>query len=130
MLKNNKNFKLSTREKSQSQRQLQVSQLVNLSIVDCLRKGKRISPLLYGCPVTITKVNISADLQVVNCFFLPFNTSFSSDEILDALKSSSYEIRAYVTRHVHLKYSPEIRFYYDSTFENVAHIESLLSKDA
>lgn len=128
MSKNKRSFKLNTREKIQSQRQLQVSQLINASLVECFRKGKKLSPALDGCPLTITKVNISADLRVANCFFLPFNTNLTSDAILDALEESSYIIRSYVTSNVNLKYSPEIRFYYDAGFENAVQIEALLKQ--
>lgn len=126
MLKNKKHFKLSLKEKTQSQRQLKVSQLVNVSLVECLRKGKKLSPALDNSPLTITKVVMSTDLRVANCFFLPFNTNLTADEIANALNESRYVIRDYITRNVRLKYSPEIRFYYDTTFNNIVEIEKLL----
>ena len=79
-------------------------------------------------PLTITKVNISADLKVANCYFLPFNTNLSRDEILEALEESKYIIRQYVTKEINLKYSPEIRLHYDQSFENAAKIDLLLNK--
>ncbi len=109
-------FKLSTREREQSQRQLKVSQLALIAINDCLRKGKGLDPVLFSTPLTITKINISPDLRIVNCYFLPFNTNISSDNLLKALENSSYKIRDYVTKAVKLKYSPEIRFYFDQGF--------------
>lgn len=128
MSKNRNNFKLKTREKEQSQRQLKVSQAINNSLIDCFRRGGKLHPLLYGCPLSITKVNISPDLRVANCFFLPFNTKLTGDEILEALEKSRYVIRDFVTRQVNLKYSPELRFYYDLGFENAKEIEQLLRK--
>ena len=50
------------------------------------------------------------------------------DDILSALELSRFAIRDYVTRQINLKYSPEIRFYYDPTFENFETIEKLLKK--
>jgi len=126
--KNKRNFKLNIREKEQSQRQLKVSQVINSSLVECLRKGGKLSPLLDGCPLSITKVTVSPDLRVANCFFLPFNTKLTADEILDALEESRYIIRGYITSQVHLKYSPEIRFYYDAGFDNADQVEALLKK--
>ena len=78
--------------------------------------------------LTITKVNISPDLKIANCYFLPFNTNLSSDIILEALEESKYAIRQHVTKEINLKYSPEIRFYYDQAFENAAKIEQLLKE--
>ena len=128
MLKNKKSFRFGIREKEQSQRQLKVSRVINTGLVECLRKGKKLSPLLDNCPLSITKVTVSADLRVANCFFLPFNTKLSGDEILEALEDSVYIIRDYVTRRVNLKYSPELRFYYDAGFDNSMQIEALLKK--
>ena len=81
---------------------------------------------LISMPLTITKVNISPDLKIANCYFLPFNTILSSDVILEALEESKYVIRQHVTKEINLKYSPEIRFYYDQASENSAEIEDLL----
>lgn len=128
MLKSKSNFKLKDREKYQSQRQLKVSQLIGAVVIDCLMKGKRVDIRLIPMPLTITKVNISADLKVANCYFLPFNTNLSRDEILEALEESKYIIRQYVTKGINLKYSPEIRFHYDQAFENAAKIDLLLNK--
>lgn len=91
-------------------------------------KGKRVDIRLIPMPLTITKVNISADLKVANCYFLPFNTNLSRDEILEALEESKYIIRQHVTKEINLKYSPEIRFHYDQAFDNAAKIDLLLNK--
>ena len=81
---------------------------------------------LDGAPISIVEVNISPDLKVANCFFVPFNTDLSVDELLDALEESKYVIRSYITRQVNLKYSPEIHFYYDEGSENTILVEKLL----
>lgn len=88
-----------------------------------------LDPRLEPCPLTITKVNISPDLSVANCFFLPFNTSYTTEQLLEALEVSKYDIRAFVTKEVKLKYSPEIRFHYDLGFENMTSVEELLKKN-
>jgi ribosome-binding factor A len=121
-------FKINLREKQQSQRQLKVAGLINSALIDCFRKGKMLDPRLEPCPLTITKVNISPDLSVVNCFFLPFNTNYTTEQLLEALEASKYDIRAFVTKEVNLKYSPEVRFHYDLGFENTAAVEALLKK--
>lgn len=128
MSKNKSTFKLKDREKPQTQRQLKVSQIIGAAIIDCLMKGKGVDMRLIPIPLTITKVNITPDLKVANCYFLPFNTKLSEEEILKALEESRYIIRQYVTKEINLKYSPEIRFFYDQAFENAAKIDLLLNK--
>lgn len=100
--------------------------MINGAITDCLRNGKGLNIKLFGLNLTVTKVNISSDLRVANCYFLPFNTKLSGDEILEALEESKYVIRQYVTKEINLKYSPEIRFYYDQAFDNADKIDQLL----
>lgn len=128
MSKSKSTFKLKDREKPQSQRQLKVSQIIGAAIIDCLMKGKGIDMRLIPIPLTITKVNITPDLKVANCYFLPFNTKLSEEELLKALEESRHIIRQYVTKEINLKYSPEIRFFYDQAFENAAKINLLLNK--
>lgn len=129
MSQSRRNFKLKTREKEQSQRQLRASQELHKVLSDCFRKNARLDIRLHSYPLNITKVNISADFKIVNCFFLPFNTQFTVEDIIDALELSKFHIRDYVTRNVNLKFSPEIKFYYDSTFENINKIEQLLGNN-
>jgi len=71
-------------------------------------KGKGIDMRLIPIPLTITKVNITPDLKVANCYFLPFNTKLSEEEILKALEESKHIIRQYVTKEINLKYLRDI----------------------
>jgi ribosome-binding factor A len=112
--------------KSGSYRQQRVANLINAAIVEYFNKGKLLDSRLIGTPFTITKLVVSADLKVADCYLIPFNTTLSIAEILDALYSSKYAIRAYVTDKVALKYSPKIRFFYDQGFENARMVDQLL----
>ncbi len=117
MLKKKNKFKLGKYQKEQSQRQLRVAQMIQSAIMYCLRKGKRLDDLLYDCPLTITKVVVTADLKIAYCYFLPFNTILTKEALSNALEASKYDIRKFVTSEINLKYSPELRFYYDQAFE-------------
>lgn len=113
MLKRKKSYKLSTRYKVQSKRQSKIAQMIRVALSDCFQREGKIEHCLYGSPISITEVNISSDLKVVNCFFIPFNTGLTINNLLDALELSKYVIRHYITRQINLKYSPEVNFYYD-----------------
>ena len=116
--------KFSTRNKIQSERQLRVSQLINNAVLKYFREGSLVDIRLINCPLTITKVTVSADLKIANCFVLPFNTELPAEEILEALEESAFEIRKFVTKEINLKYSSELRFFYDNCFETVNIIEA------
>lgn len=116
------------KSKEISYRQQRVAKLINAAIVEVLRRGRMLDERLTGCPITITRVEVTADLSIVNCYFLPFNTGLSVQSLAEALDKSKYAIRGFVTSQVKLKYSPEIRFHYDHSFDNSYKVEQLLKR--
>lgn len=114
--------------KPNSYRQERVSSLILTALAECMVKGKMLDIKLINTPLTFTKVIVSADLKIANCYFIPFNTSLKYEEILSALNNSKFAIRNFVTQEIKLKYSPEIRFHYDYGFENSSKVEELLKK--
>jgi ribosome-binding factor A len=112
--------------KESSQRQQKVARLINESLINVLKSGKMLDLRLMNCPLTITKVLVTADLRIANCYFLPFNTDLSESEIMEALNNSKYVIRNYVTKEIKLRYSPEIRFHYDYSFDNLYKVEQII----
>ncbi|MFU7502910.1 MAG: 30S ribosome-binding factor RbfA [Candidatus Tisiphia sp.] len=122
--------KLSDKNKSQnrSQRQKKVAILINEVLVEVLRRGKMLDERLINCPVTITKVLVTSDLKIADCYFLPFNTTFNEIQLTESLNNSKYAIRNFITAKINLKYSPEIRFHYDHGFDNAYKVEELLKQ--
>lgn len=57
---------------------------------------------------------------------LPFNTNLTELQLAEALNSSKYAIRNVVTTKINMKYSPEIRFHYDHSIDNIHRVEELL----
>ncbi len=111
-----------------SHRQDRVASLIQAAVMDTLRKGRMMDERLIGYPLTVTRVSVTPDLKLATCYFLPFNTNLSEQDLSDALQSSARSIRISVTEKINLKYSPEIRFFYDKTFDNVNQVDLLLKK--
>lgn len=110
-----------------SQRQLRVSEVIKLALVEALQKGKVKDIRLINNYITITRVTISPDLKIANCYVLPFGSNkINKEELLEALDVSKYGLRAIVTSKVALKYSPELRFFYDQAFENANDVSNFL----
>ncbi|MEY4463168.1 MAG: Ribosome-binding factor [Pseudomonadota bacterium] len=112
--------------KTNSHRQQKLASIINEALIEILRRGKMLDSRLFDCPLTITKVIVTADLKIANCYFLPFNTKLTIDEIMDALNNSKNAIRNFITNKINMKFSPDIRFYYDHGFENAKKVEELL----
>ncbi len=115
-------------DRPESYRQQRVASLINIAIVECLERGKKLDIRLIDSPLTITKVVVTGDLKLAKCYFMPFNTKLSEAELLEALNNSKYAIRDFVTHKIDLKYSPDIRFFYDHGFDNERIVNRLLDK--
>lgn len=110
-----------------SQRQLRVAELIKVALVEALQKGRVKDIRLINNYITITRVTISPDLKIANCYVLPFgNNKITKDDLLEALEVSKYGLRAIVTSKISLKYSPELRFFYDHSFESANNVSDLL----
>ena len=112
--------------KTPSSRQQKVASLIQTTLVECLRRGKSLDMALLGCPLTVTKVKVSAGLKISSVYVVPFNSSPPKETLLEALDKSRYALRQYVTKEIQLKYSPEIRFFYDYGFENALAVSDIM----
>lgn len=109
-------------------KQERIAKLINLAIIECLQSGKFLGENLNYCPITITKVTITPDNKTAFCYFVPFNTKLSPEEILEALNNSSYILRKFVANRVRLKYCPIIKYSYDHSIDAMYQIDEIFEK--
>ena len=110
--------------KMQSNRQLRAANLIREMLVGVLQRNKH----LELPDVTITKVVISSDLRVANCYLLPFAGQQSKDKVMAAYDAQRHALRRLVTEGISLKFSPELRFFYDHGLENAFEVERRLQR--
>ena len=101
-----------------SQRQLRVSELIRRRLSDVLNQGDIHDPDLNRLSITVGEVQCSPDLKVATAYVLPLGGN-NREEALDALRRNRSEIRRVVSRGLQLKFSPEIRFAIDETFDRL-----------
>ena len=77
--------------------------------------------------VTITAVDVTADLRQAKVYYTLMGNSDSRPENQAGLDSSASYIRQQLGKVLRLRFIPEIRFEYDASFEYGQHIEQLLS---
>ena len=111
-----------------SQRQLRVGELVRRTLSDILMRGDVHEPDLDGVSVTVSEVRMSPDLRVATAFVLPLGGG-QADRVLAALGRARGELRRQVNRQVDLKFSPELRFVLDESFDRMDETRTLLSTD-
>lgn len=111
-----------------SQRQLRVSELIRRRLSDVLNQGDIHDPDLNRLSITVGEVRCSPDLKVATAYVLPLGGG-NRDEALDALRRNRSEIRHVVARGLQLKFSPEIRFAIDETYDRLDDTRRLFAED-
>lgn len=111
-----------------SQRQLRVGELLRRRISEVLARGDIHDPDLNAMSMTVGEVRASPDLKVATVYVLPLGGK-GSDGALDVLSRNRAEIRRVVARGLDLKYSPELRFELDETFDRMDETRRLFAQD-
>lgn len=111
-----------------SQRQLRVGELIRRSLSDVLMRGDIHDPDLNRMMITVGEVRTSPDLRVATAFILPLGGK-NKEEALLALRVNRHEIRRAVAKVVGLKYSPELRFQIDETFDQMDDTRTMLAQE-
>ena len=111
-----------------SQRQLRVGELVRRTLSDVLMRGETHEPELSGVSITVGEVKMSPDLRIATVYVLPLG-GLNVREIIKALARAAPELRRAINKAVKLKFSPELRFLPDETFDRMDETRRLLSDD-
>jgi len=100
-----------------------VGGLIQETLSDILRKDIR-DPRLEM--TVITGVRMSRDLKSARIFFsTSANSRKSGEEASEGFKSALGYIKRRLARELDLRYMPEIRFFYDESFDYGSHIDEV-----
>jgi len=111
-----------------SQRQLRVGELIRRTLGEIFSRDQIYDEALSGISITVGEVSMSADLKIANVFVSALGKK-NSEKVVDALNVNKVDIRKIVTKNVKLKFSPELKFFSDTTFDNMDSIRSLFDRD-
>lgn len=111
-----------------SQRQLRVAEVIRRALSDALMRGDVHDPELNAMSITVAEVTTSPDLRVATAYVMPLG-GHNHDEALAALRRNRHELRRAVNKSVALKFSPELRFAIDQTFDKMDNTRELFSRD-
>jgi ribosome-binding factor A len=108
-----------------SQRQLRVGELVRHALAEVLTRGDFSDPALGKTLITVPEVRMSPDLKIATCYVMPLG---GKDEktVLAVLDANAKPLRGEVGRRLDLKFTPELRFRLDTSFDEGARIDALL----
>ncbi len=112
-----------------SQRQLRAGELVRHALAGILREKDIQDPALLGVSITVTEVRMSPDLRHATCFVEPLGGAHAGD-VVAGLNRASRFLRGRLGRMVDLKFTPDLRFLHDESFDAAAHMNQLFSNPA
>ena len=78
--------------------------------------------------VLISGVKMTADLKLANIYFHTPGDTEKRQEVLAGLQSAAGHIKRELARRLKLRYMPELRFFYDDSFDYGEKIERMLQK--
>ena len=110
-----------------SQRQLRAGELVRHALAEILREEDIQDPALTGVSVTVTEVRTSPDLKHATCFVEPLGGA-NAGEVVKGLNRASKFLRGRLGKHVELKFTPQLHFLHDESFDTAAHMNALYAK--
>ena len=111
-----------------SQRQLRVGELIRRALSDILMQGSIHDPDLNRISVTVSEVTASTDLKIATAYVCPLGGQGGEDLIALLAKNKS-EIRRSISKKLTLKYTPDLRFRIDETFDRIEETRRLFSQE-
>ncbi|MEM0944553.1 MAG: 30S ribosome-binding factor RbfA [Pseudomonadota bacterium] len=110
-----------------SQRQLRVGEVIRRALSEILMRGEIHNPDLAGASITVSEVRTSPDLRQATAYVMPLGGA-NAAEIVAALNASRGQVRREVNRSVTLKFSPQIEFRLDESFDRMDATRAMLSR--
>ena len=111
-----------------SQRQLRVGELVRRALSEVLARGDTHDPDLNRISITVGEVTASPDLKIATAYVCPLGGQ-GSDDVIALLARNKSELRRAVGKNLGLKFTPDLRFRLDETFDCMDETRRLFSQE-
>ena len=112
-----------------SQRQLRVGELIRRALSDILMQGTIHDPDLNKISVTVSEVAASPDLKIATAYVCPLGGQ-GGDDLIALLAKNKAEIRRSISKKLTLKYTPDLRFRLDETFDRMDETRRLFNQES
>jgi ribosome-binding factor A len=77
---------------------------------------------------SITGVKMSRDLRIARVYFITADGNNNIVQTIEGFKSALGYVKYKLAAELGLRYMPELRFFYDESFEYGVHIDKILSR--
>ncbi len=75
---------------------------------------------------SITDVRMSRDLRIARIYFVTSGNKKNIEEALEGFKSAIGYVKRTLARQLGLRYMPDLKFFYDESFDYGSHIDNVL----
>ncbi len=103
-----------------------VGELIKRELAQVINLSKQDYP---GFFITVTEVRTSPDLRYADAWVSVYGDQEKRSQALKNLKSDAWKFRQTLSKQLHLRRMPELRFKLDETLDNAARIEKLLKEN-
>ncbi len=107
-----------------SVRLLRIGEQVRHVLAGVLGRGEVRDPVLESHIVSVSEVRVSPDLRIATAFVKAIGGD--DEEVLEALRRNAKFLRGEVARAMSTKYTPELKFRRDESYEEASRIDALL----
>lgn len=111
-----------------SQRQLRVGELIRRTLSEVLARGDVHDPDLSRMSITVAEVTTSPDLKIATAYIMPLGGQ-NHEVAIEALARNKGELRRMIGRKSELKFTPDLRFRIDETFDRMDETRALFDRD-
>ncbi len=113
------------------ERQLRIGQSIKRELGVFFFKGMLHAPELADLSFTLSEVSLSKDLGWADVYITIWcpEKQFAKEEkeqIIARLNKEAWAVRRYIAKTLNMKKTPQIRFWYDPTFDTADKINALL----
>lgn len=120
-------MKASSDEKGRSIRLQRIGEQVRHAIAEVLGRGELRDELLQRTIVSVSEVRVTADLRHATVFIKALGGG-DDQAVVKALASHAKFLRGEVARQLATKYTPDLRFRADESFDAGARIDAILRR--
>ena len=115
-------------QKSFSQRQLRVGELVKQSLGELFLRNEAKIPTINSKLVTVTEVRMTPDLKTARVYVIPLG-GVDTKETVRILTEYSHLVRKALSKRLDIKFLPKLTFVEDNSFEYAEKIERIIKKN-
>ena len=115
-------------DKSYSQRQLRVGELVKQNLGELFIRNEAKIPSFNSKLITVTEVRMTPDLKTARVYVIPLG-GVETKETVRILTENSHLVRKALSKRLDIKFLPKLTFVEDNSFEYAEKIEKIIKKN-